>query len=672
MSNIIYLESLVEKNVGPLSDVKIVFPFDNEGNPKPVIFVGENGTGKSTVLSNIVDAFFEMASKKYSNLTNDSNVLRHPYYKIISPIEIHAGEDFMYSYVSFRNTFNLKYCLKAGKITVDKIKELGYEVPQKANWGETENYKDAFLSADETFQIWNENVICYFGPDRYEKPVWMGERYYQTDETLHPSVKKVFDGELVNPLTVRDVTTVNLQWLLDIITDSRLDIFNKSNSLHYDDDNVGEKKLLCLARESLETILSKILGEKVRFQLNYRNRGNSRFRIVRETDNSPYCFSLDSLSTGQLALFNMFATIVRYADNIDINRSYKLNDITGIVVIDEIELHLHSNFQKKVIPELIKLFPKIQFVITSHAPLFLLGMKETFGEEGFAVYEMPTAEQISTEKFTEFIKAYDYVKETEAFQSEVKKLVGSVRAKEKPLVITEGPTDWKHLKNAYNVLKDDERYANVFEGLDFDFYEYEPLQSGDECVNKIDMGNSTLTQLCENIAKIPQPVKYIFIADRDNQNTNNKLGSEESSYKSWGNNVFSMLIPVPNHRIETPMICIEHYYTDDEIRTEWKCPEDGIVRRLYLGKDFDERGIADKIDRFCEKKSKCGSSRIDIIDGSSGEKVTSISDNSGVNYALPKSMFAKLIHERIKPFDGLNFEHFIDVFRVLREIIVDR
>lgn len=43
----------------------------------------------------------------------------------------------------------------------------------------------------------------------------------------------------------------------------------------------------------------------------------------------------------------MFSTIVRYADRNDLNKSIHLENITGIVIIDEIELHLHTSLQKK-------------------------------------------------------------------------------------------------------------------------------------------------------------------------------------------------------------------------------------------------------------------------------------------------------------------------------------
>ena len=81
----------------------------------------------------------------------------------------------------------------------------------------------------------------------------------------------------------------------------------------------------------------------------------------------------------------MFATIIRYADMNDLNKSIELDKIKGIVVIDEAELHLHTNLQREVLPKLLKRFPKVQFVISSHSPLFLLGMDEFYGKNGYEI-----------------------------------------------------------------------------------------------------------------------------------------------------------------------------------------------------------------------------------------------------------------------------------------------
>ena len=43
----------------------------------------------------------------------------------------------------------------------------------------------------------------------------------------------------------------------------------------------------------------------------------------------------------------------------------------GIVLVDEIELHLHPEWQKSVLPRLLQTFPNVQFVVTTHSPLVL-------------------------------------------------------------------------------------------------------------------------------------------------------------------------------------------------------------------------------------------------------------------------------------------------------------
>ena len=45
-----------------------------------------------------------------------------------------------------------------------------------------------------------------------------------------------------------------------------------------------------------------------------------------------------------------------------------LLDTPGIVLIDEIELHLHPSWQQQILPTLQKIFPKIQFIVTTHSP----------------------------------------------------------------------------------------------------------------------------------------------------------------------------------------------------------------------------------------------------------------------------------------------------------------
>ena len=139
-------------------------------------------------------------------------------------------------------------------------------------------------------------------------------------------------------------------------------------------------------------------------------------------------------------------------------------------------------------------------------------------------------------------------------------------------------------------------------------------------------------------------------------------------YKRWGNDVFSFVIPSPEWR--PAEICIEHLYADDEIKTEFKC-EDGIVRRLYMGNDFNDEGLNRKSQRICVNHKNCGPNSIKIIDGSSGVRVrsTSETDEDNINYAMSKELFAENILNNVPGFDHMNFDNFMPVFRIIKEIV---
>ena len=659
---------MVYEHVGPIKNIQINMPLNENNTPKPVIIVGENGSGKSTVLSNIVDAFYEIAGKAYENARKHGDDSGHQYYKAIAPIEVMTGQTHMFSYITFKDNKEYSYISKCGNLSVADLKrKLDIEQTKENQWSESVNFKHTSFNKADVERIWDNNIICYFGPDRYEKPVWMGERYYISNDFEHPSVRVSWNGRLNTPIWIKDVVEANTQWLLDIIVDSRPDVSGNADHLSLSNISAEDFVELRKARENLETVLSKILGEDVYFSLALRNSGSRRLRIRRKNDNTVIAPSLDSLSTGQLALFNMFATIIRYADMNKLNQSINLSEISGIVVIDEVELHLHTKLQKEVLPKLFKLFPKVQFIITSHSPLFLLGMQEEFGEDGYEVYEMPTASKITVERFSEFQRAYEYFKETQAYQKDAEEAILKARPSSKAFVITEGSTDWKHMKTALAALKVNPQYTDMLDSLNIEFFEYEPKNSGGDPAKELEMGKDTLLTLCKNMAKIPQKIKYIFIADNDDPNTTKDMSAKDKSFKKWSNNVYSFVLPVPTSRHETPNICIEHLYTDTEIKTEVE--ENGILRRLYIGNEFDLRGLATNIDRICEKAKKCGPESIDIIEGSKGEKVTAISDSEGkTNYALPKTSFAKYVSENP---DKFNFDNFAEIFRIIKAIIED-
>ena len=48
-------------------------------------------------------------------------------------------------------------------------------------------------------------------------------------------------------------------------------------------------------------------------------------------------------------------------------------EASGIVLVDEIDLHLHPQWQREIILQLTTVFKNIQFIVTTHSPIIVMG-----------------------------------------------------------------------------------------------------------------------------------------------------------------------------------------------------------------------------------------------------------------------------------------------------------
>ncbi|WP_343693192.1 AAA family ATPase [Chitinophaga sp.] len=94
------------------------------------------------------------------------------------------------------------------------------------------------------------------------------------------------------------------------------------------------------------------------------DRKNYNFNIL-ETGKEPY--NLNQLSDGYSAILSIITELLLRMESSGV-KSY---DVQGIVLIDELETHLHLELQKKVLPFLTNFFPKLQFVVTTHSPFVI-------------------------------------------------------------------------------------------------------------------------------------------------------------------------------------------------------------------------------------------------------------------------------------------------------------
>ena len=83
-------------------------------------------------------------------------------------------------------------------------------------------------------------------------------------------------------------------------------------------------------------------------------------------------FRSDMLSDGYSSVIQIVSDLILRMDkNWLLRDEISKYDIEGIVLIDEIETHLHIGLQKKIMPFLTEFFPRIQFIVTTHSPYIL-------------------------------------------------------------------------------------------------------------------------------------------------------------------------------------------------------------------------------------------------------------------------------------------------------------
>lgn len=86
-------------------------------------------------------------------------------------------------------------------------------------------------------------------------------------------------------------------------------------------------------------------------------------------DGSLQKFAMDEMSDGYKNTLSMIGDIAyRMAVLNPMLGDKVLEETSGVVVIDEIDLHLHPQWQQTIISDLNTIFPKIQFIVSSHAP----------------------------------------------------------------------------------------------------------------------------------------------------------------------------------------------------------------------------------------------------------------------------------------------------------------
>lgn len=439
-------------NVGPISGLSIDFPKQGS-KPKPLVVVGENGTGKSILIAHLVNTLVVGKQEVYE----DVEIEKGKVFKYRSPNYVKTGEYFSFSKIEFESGEKVQeWQLLLSK--ADFEEKLGY-TPLQKEWSQIPSQESShFISsfkgdAENTKKIFKQQCCLYFPVNRFEEPAWL-------NLTNLNSKASYTDLTRISGYSNRDIICTsplkkNINWLLDLIFDRQaFDISTQSVNLPVQDGGNLEPIRVFNGYhghssniyEAVLQVIRVILNVQGDLRLGVGTRRDRKISVIK--DEKPWVPNLFQLSTGEVQLINLFLSIIRDYD-LSEGELKSLNDIKGIVIIDEIDAHLHSIHQKEVLPKLLKSFPNVQFIVTSHAPLFLLGMDQEFGEGGFEIINMPDGDKLVASDFSEFIVAYNAFKETANHRNEISK---EINQHAKPVVFVEGDYDIRYLIKASEVL----------------------------------------------------------------------------------------------------------------------------------------------------------------------------------------------------------------------------
>ncbi len=313
------IKKLEIQNFRGLSEVTIDNFHDNLN-----LLIGVNGAGKSSVLDAIVlllDVFTSRLTKKMGRGVR------------INPSDVKRG-----SIDGCTLAITLDNGVTWSKTNSDKLNSL-----TPGNYNELNVYTQGLRERlDGGAQI-NLPIIVHYGVKRNVDSIPL----------FNPSLLLTNDEALSN------ATYTN--WSEGLVSNRDFFLWLREEE-DYENELIRENpsnRSRCL--EALREAMGKIFDD----YRNLRVRRRPRLDFVLEKNDEE--LSLSQLSDGEKCYFALVCDIVRRLSIANPTRDILEGD--GIVLIDEVDLHLHPSWETTVMEKLNYVFPNIQFIVTAHSPL---------------------------------------------------------------------------------------------------------------------------------------------------------------------------------------------------------------------------------------------------------------------------------------------------------------
>ena len=311
-----FITSIHINEVRHLKNIEIKL---NSEKRRHLILTGKNGSGKTSVLR---------AMKSYLQAINDRK------------LDSLKGE-----YLSWYNSDAKK--LENATTETEKYKALeelkkDLRFIQKYDKGLTVS----FLNENDIEILYAQGnfITAYFAADR---------------ESLIQRVSGAQDVKLDNNYRIEDEPArILLKYMVHLKT-------QQAYAKNENDANVVKQISNWFVRfeNALKILLS---DDSIRLVYDYKNYNF----LIDQNGRNPY--SLDELSDGYSAIIGIVADLILRMDrNWLLKGELSRYDAEGVVLIDELETHLHVELQRKILPFLTEFFPRIQFIITTHSAYIL-------------------------------------------------------------------------------------------------------------------------------------------------------------------------------------------------------------------------------------------------------------------------------------------------------------
>ena len=302
-----FLKSIHLKNVKCFSDIALSFEDENGGIRKWTLLLAENGMGKSTLLKAI--ALVTGGSDATTDLLGEpSNWIRYKTQRCeISAVLVRKEKE--------ERKINLRI------------------EPEDTRADVIVRNKESLAWLDNALSEKNRDYfVLGFGASRHLNTA--NSRRTKTSEFTNKRAQRV--ATLFNP----DATTKPIDsWAMDL-------------------DYIGNSTAL----ETVRKVLSNLLPG-IKFHRIDKQNGHLLF------DTPDGIVPLHCLSDGYLAMAAWIGDLLFQVSEISGDSQEKPLTAKGILLIDEVDLHLHPKRQRQLLSLLDKWLPNFQFVVTTHSPM---------------------------------------------------------------------------------------------------------------------------------------------------------------------------------------------------------------------------------------------------------------------------------------------------------------